>query len=78
MEIFLCDNGKTGKTRQVLRCYAAGKGSKSISTELGLFRITVKKYIRQFRVQFKRYIIMSQPYSCSLFCSIPKSTWIFR
>ena len=43
------------KIRQVLRCYAAGKGSKSISAMLGLSRTTVKKYIHQFQKSDKTY-----------------------
>ena len=34
--------------KQVLRCYAAGKGTKSIASLLDLSRTTVKKYINTF------------------------------
>lgn len=43
------------KIRQVLRCYAAGKGSKTISKMLGISRTTVKKYLHIFQVCGKSY-----------------------
>jgi len=36
------------KIRQILRSYAQGKGTKSISSRLGVARNTVKKYLRDF------------------------------
>ena len=36
------------RIKQVLRCYAAGKGTKSISSLMDLSRTTVKKYINTF------------------------------
>jgi len=43
------------KIRQVLRCYAAGKGSKSISRMLGMSRTTIKKYIHLYQTCGKSY-----------------------
>ena len=43
------------KIRQVLRCYAAGKGSKNISRKLGMSRTTVKKYLHIFQACGKSY-----------------------
>ena len=43
------------KIRQVLRCYAAGKGSKNISRMLGMSRTTVKKYLHIFQACGKSY-----------------------
>ena len=43
------------KIRQVLRCYAAGKGSKNISRMLGMSRTTVKKYLHIFQTCGKSY-----------------------
>lgn len=36
------------RIKQVLRCYAAGKGTKSISSLMDISRTTVKKYINTF------------------------------
>jgi DNA-binding NarL/FixJ family response regulator len=36
------------RIKQVLRCYVAGKGTKSISSLLDISRNTVKKYINTF------------------------------
>ena len=38
------------KIKQVLRCYAAGKGTKSIASLLDISRNTVKKYINTFNL----------------------------
>jgi len=43
------------KIRQVLRCHAAGKGSKSISRMLGMSRTTIKKYIHIYQTCGKSY-----------------------
>ena len=43
------------KIRQVLRCYAAEMGSKSISRVLGMSRTTVKKYLHIFQTCGKSY-----------------------
>lgn len=37
------------KIKQILRCYAQGKGTKSISSMLGISRNTVKKYLHDFQ-----------------------------
>ncbi|KAA6322960.1 hypothetical protein EZS27_027550 [termite gut metagenome] len=37
------------KIRQILRCYAQGKGSQAISSMLGVSRNTIKKYLQQFQ-----------------------------
>ena len=37
------------KIRQILRSYAQGKGTKSISSILGISRNTIKKYLRDFQ-----------------------------
>ena len=37
------------KIRQILRSYAQGKGTKSISSVLGISRNTIKKYLRDFQ-----------------------------
>ncbi|KAA6307855.1 hypothetical protein EZS27_040472, partial [termite gut metagenome] len=37
------------KIRQILRCYAQGKGSKAISSMLSVSRNTIKKYLQQFQ-----------------------------
>ena len=37
------------KIKQILRCYAQGKGTKSISRMLVLSRNTVKKYLQEFQ-----------------------------
>ena len=38
------------RIKQVLRCYAAGKGTKSIASLLDISRNTVKKYINTFNL----------------------------
>ena len=38
------------RIKQVLRCYAAGKGTRSISSLLDISRNTVKKYINTFNL----------------------------
>ncbi len=43
------------KIRQVLRCYAAEMGSKSISRVLGMSRTTVRKYLHIFQTCGKSY-----------------------
>ncbi|MBQ6311108.1 MAG: IS21 family transposase [Bacteroidales bacterium] len=43
------------KIRQVLRCYAAGKGSKTIGKMLGMSRTTVKKYLQIYLKCGKSY-----------------------
>lgn len=37
------------KIRQVLRCYASGKGTKTISSLLNVSRNTVKKYLQIYQ-----------------------------
>lgn len=37
------------KIRQVLRCYASGSGTRSISSMLNLSRNTVKKYLQVYQ-----------------------------
>lgn len=37
------------KIRQVLRCYASGKGTKTISSMLNVSRNTVKKYLQIYQ-----------------------------
>lgn len=37
------------KIRQVLRCYASGSGTKSISSMLNMSRNTVKKYLHIYQ-----------------------------
>lgn len=37
------------KIRQVLRCYASGKGTKTISSMLNISRNTVKKYLQIYQ-----------------------------
>lgn len=37
------------KIRQVLRCYASGYGTKSLSDMLGLYRNTIKMYLHLYQ-----------------------------
>ncbi|WP_148298254.1 helix-turn-helix domain-containing protein [Bacteroides reticulotermitis] len=37
------------KIRQVLRCYASGYGTKSLSDMLGLYRNTIEKYLHLYQ-----------------------------
>lgn len=67
------------KIRQVLRCYADQKGSKSISYLLGLSRTTVKKYIRLFETSGKsieEILKMGDSELYSIFHEVPPPTQI--
>lgn len=44
------------KIRQVLRCYASGSGTKSISSMLGVSRNTVKKYLHIYQKERTKFI----------------------
>jgi transposase len=43
------------KIRQVLRCYAQGKGTKAMSSMLSISRNTIKKYLQKFQTLDLRY-----------------------
>ena len=43
------------KIRQVLRCYAQGKGTKAMSSILSISRNTIKKYLQKFQTMDLSY-----------------------
>ena len=47
------------RIKQVLRCYVAGKGTRSISDLLDISRNTVKKYITIFATRENSILIKS-------------------
>lgn len=56
------------KIRQVLRCYASGKGTKTISSMLNVSRNTVKKYLQIYqKIQLDIDQVLSLD-DASLFC----------
>ena len=58
------------KIRQVLRCYASGNGTKSISSMLGTSRNTVKKYLHIYQksgLTLEEILSMDDSRLCSLF-----------
>ena len=62
------------RIKQVLRCYAAGKGTKSISSLMDLSRNTVKKYITTFNQSGKtieEILAMNEPDLLRLFNEKP-------
>jgi len=60
---------KMTKIRQILRCYAQGKGTKAISSMPGVSRNTVKKYLQKFQtldLSYEQALMLSdsEPASC--------------
>ena len=58
------------KIRQVLRCYASGSGTKSISSMLSVSRNTVKKYLHIYQksgLSLSDILSMDDSSLCSLF-----------
>ena len=64
------------RIKQVLRCYAAGKGTRSISDLLDISRNTVKKYINTFNQSGKtmeEILAMDDPELMNLFRANPNN-----
>lgn len=58
------------KIRQVLRCYASGSGTKSISSMLNMSRNTVKKYLHIYQksgFSFEEILLMDDSSLHALF-----------
>ena len=58
------------KIRQVLRCYAPGSGTRSISSMLNMSRNTVKKYLQVYQksgLSLEVILSMDDSSLCSLF-----------
>ena len=65
------------RIKQVLRCYAAGKGTRSIADLLAISRNTVKKYITTFNQSGKtidEILSMDEPDLLRLFNEKPDPT----